>query len=47
MLKVLLIIAVVIVVALGSVLAYAATRPDNFAVQRSTSIGRSCSNRTW
>jgi len=38
MLKVLLIIAIVIVVALGSVFAYAATKPDSFAIQRSASI---------
>lgn len=38
MLKVLLVVAVLVVVALGSVLAYAATKPDNFAIQRSASI---------
>src|SRR5882672_1128475 len=38
MLKVLAIIAVLAVVAVVAVLAYAATRPDNFRVQRSASI---------
>ena len=38
MLKALLIIAAVLVVAVGAVLAYAATKPDTFTVQRNASI---------
>ncbi len=38
MLKILLVVAVVLVVGLGAVLAYAATKPDAFAIKRSASI---------
>lgn len=39
MLKTLVIVAIVLAVAVGSVLAYAATRPDTFKAQRSKVIG--------
>ncbi|HZP77997.1 MAG TPA: SRPBCC family protein [Pseudolabrys sp.] len=38
MLKVFLVIAVLVIIGLGSVLAYAATKPDAFAVQRTATI---------